>query len=340
MAEGKMLDSPNDIVVHRNGNIYFTNPPNDLGGRPVGYGPALMRIDPMGQLSVIAKGKVNGIAISPDERRLYVVFQGVWDLDEQGVPLKPGAGFPDGRDHAGRRRQRRAHRGDEPPRPPVLITALCAAEMGIDQTAVYILANRSLAGINRTANTRIQRWASYRSPGPDRYRKPLHRSYRRGNRRDDRNPLGGPSRSWVHTTQHEARPRSSVPPCHPCRSRRLPLCPRSPRWPCDLVEVASRPRRRPGRTTGPPRRAPLRARKRRGLASSSEPLKYRQMWRSGPDRETSVCQGSTHELRHQRMRTGNTHRGGPRGALCDTGHGRRPNRTVRSLEVRRRQRPC
>jgi gluconolactonase len=98
MAEGKMLDSPNDIVVHRNGNIYFTNPPNDLGGRPVGFGPALMRIDPMGQLSVIAKGRVNGIAISPDERRLYVVFQGVWDLDAQGVPLKNAGNFPLGGD--------------------------------------------------------------------------------------------------------------------------------------------------------------------------------------------------------------------------------------------------
>jgi len=98
MAEGKMLDSPNDVVVHRNGTIYFTNPPNDLGGRPVGFGPALMRIDPMGQLSVIAKGQVNGIAISPDERRLYVVFQGVWELDEQGVPLKKAGAFPLGGD--------------------------------------------------------------------------------------------------------------------------------------------------------------------------------------------------------------------------------------------------
>jgi gluconolactonase len=98
MADGKMLDAPNDVVVHRNGTIYFTNPPNDLGGRPVGYGPALMRIDPMGQLSVIAKGQVNGIAISPDERHLYVVYQGVWDLDEQGVPLKKSGAFPLGGD--------------------------------------------------------------------------------------------------------------------------------------------------------------------------------------------------------------------------------------------------
>ena len=98
MAEGKMLDSPNDVVVHRNGNIYFTNPPNDLGGRPVGLGPALMRMDPAGQLSVIARGTVNGIAISPDEKRLYVVFMGVWDLDDAGVPLKKSGAFPLGND--------------------------------------------------------------------------------------------------------------------------------------------------------------------------------------------------------------------------------------------------
>ena len=93
-----MLDSPNDVVVHHNGTIYFTNPPNDLGGRPVGFGSAVMRIDPMGNLSVIAKGKTNGIAISPDERRLYLVFMGTWELDEQGVPVKAGPAFPLGGD--------------------------------------------------------------------------------------------------------------------------------------------------------------------------------------------------------------------------------------------------
>ena len=98
MAEGKMLDSPNDVVVLRNGNIYFTNPPNDLGGRPVGLGPALMRMDPAGQLSVVARGKVNGIALSPDERRLYLVYMGIWELDDMGAPLKKGGDFPTGID--------------------------------------------------------------------------------------------------------------------------------------------------------------------------------------------------------------------------------------------------
>jgi sugar lactone lactonase YvrE len=98
MLDGKMLDAPNDLVVHHNGTVYFTNPPNDLGGRPVGFGPALMRLDPAGKLSVIAKGKVNGIAISPDEKRLYLIYMGSWELDDEGVPVKQGGGFTPGGD--------------------------------------------------------------------------------------------------------------------------------------------------------------------------------------------------------------------------------------------------
>ena len=89
MAEGQMLDSVNDLVAHSNGTIYFTNPIYELGGRPSGLGQAVLRMDPAGAISVIARGGVNGIALSPDEKRLYVVLQGVWDLDDQGVPSNP-----------------------------------------------------------------------------------------------------------------------------------------------------------------------------------------------------------------------------------------------------------
>jgi gluconolactonase len=93
-VEGKMLDSVNDLVVHSNGTIYFTNTTYELAGRPQGLGTAAVRIDPMGVVSVIAHGMVNGIALSPDERRLYIVFMGVYDLDELGVPGKKTGGFP------------------------------------------------------------------------------------------------------------------------------------------------------------------------------------------------------------------------------------------------------
>lgn len=96
MYMGKMLDSPNDVVAHSNGSIYFTNPTYELGGRPVGVGPAIFWIDPTGTLNLISKpgGQPNGICLSPDEKRLYVVGGGVWDLDPKGVPSNQHGGFP------------------------------------------------------------------------------------------------------------------------------------------------------------------------------------------------------------------------------------------------------
>jgi len=89
----EMLDTPNDLVQHSNGSIYFTNPPNELAGRPQGVGPSVLRIDPMGKLTKISDGNFNGIALSPDERTLYVVRSEIWSLDAQGVPSTKRAMF-------------------------------------------------------------------------------------------------------------------------------------------------------------------------------------------------------------------------------------------------------
>lgn len=89
-AEGKRLDTPNDLVVHSNGAVYFTNRTAEIDGRPVGYGPAVFWIDPQGTLKLIGKGDGNGIALSPDERTLYVNNLGTWPLDENGVPGEKG----------------------------------------------------------------------------------------------------------------------------------------------------------------------------------------------------------------------------------------------------------
>jgi gluconolactonase len=97
MVEGKKLDSPNDLAVHSNGTIYFSNTTFELGGRPQGLGSALMRVDPMGMVTVIAKGGINPLGLSPDQKRLYAMG-GYWDLDEQGVPLKKAGGFTLGGD--------------------------------------------------------------------------------------------------------------------------------------------------------------------------------------------------------------------------------------------------
>lgn len=84
--QDKLLDSPNDLVQTSSGNIYFSNPTYELGGRPVGVGGAVFRRDPQGNLTMLRQGGApNGVAVSPEEDRLYVVNGGLWDLDESGV---------------------------------------------------------------------------------------------------------------------------------------------------------------------------------------------------------------------------------------------------------------
>lgn len=93
---GMMLDTPNDLIQHSNGSIYFTNPTNELAGRPVGVGAGAFRVDPDGQLSRIATGNCNGIALSPDQSKLYVIQMGMWDLDDDGVPSNRQSLFTSG----------------------------------------------------------------------------------------------------------------------------------------------------------------------------------------------------------------------------------------------------
>ncbi len=93
---GTMLDTPNDLIQHSNGSIYFTNPTNELAGRPVGVGPGSYRVDPDGQVSLISAGNCNGIALSPDETKLYVILSQMWDLDAAGVPSNPQMMFTGG----------------------------------------------------------------------------------------------------------------------------------------------------------------------------------------------------------------------------------------------------
>ncbi len=84
MAAGQMLDAPNDLIAHSNGTIFFSNTEYELGGRTQGLGTALVRIDPTGTTSIL-RGNPNGVALSPDESKLYVVGMGVWNLDANAV---------------------------------------------------------------------------------------------------------------------------------------------------------------------------------------------------------------------------------------------------------------
>ncbi len=77
--EGKKFNSPNDLAIARNGDIYFTDPPYGLKGgdkSPLKEMPfaGVFRLAADGSVSLQLKdlGYPNGIALSPDEKTLYV----------------------------------------------------------------------------------------------------------------------------------------------------------------------------------------------------------------------------------------------------------------------------
>jgi gluconolactonase len=90
---GLAFNSPNDIAVRSDGNIYFTDPDYMLGNRDSEQPTRAYRRDPSGALSVIDEGAdPNGITLSPDESRLYLAHLGggrndvvVFDVDASGA---------------------------------------------------------------------------------------------------------------------------------------------------------------------------------------------------------------------------------------------------------------
>jgi gluconolactonase len=95
--EGKRLNSPNDLAIRKDGNLWFTDPAYGSGvdARELDF-YGVFHINPRGELDVIAKWKTrpNGIAVSPtghllyvtnsDERKLYA-----FDIDKNGVAANP-----------------------------------------------------------------------------------------------------------------------------------------------------------------------------------------------------------------------------------------------------------
>ena len=75
LFEGKPLNSPNDITLDEKGRIYFSDP-RYLGHEPIDQPvQAVYRIDTDGSIHRIITdaGKANGVAVSPDQKSLYVV---------------------------------------------------------------------------------------------------------------------------------------------------------------------------------------------------------------------------------------------------------------------------
>jgi gluconolactonase len=108
--EGKRLNAPNDIVVRKDGQIYFTDPAfgDQADTRELSF-YGVYHITPKGVMSLIAKpaGRPNGIAFSPNGRILYVDNSDdrnvrAYDVDRNGevsnerVVVSNIDGVPDG----------------------------------------------------------------------------------------------------------------------------------------------------------------------------------------------------------------------------------------------------
>jgi gluconolactonase len=77
--DGKRFSSPNDLTFRKNGDIYFTDPPyglDKLNDSPLKEQPVngVYRVEPNGRVTLVVKDLTfpNGIALSPDEKILYV----------------------------------------------------------------------------------------------------------------------------------------------------------------------------------------------------------------------------------------------------------------------------
>ncbi|HXD87803.1 MAG TPA: SMP-30/gluconolactonase/LRE family protein [Urbifossiella sp.] len=91
---GKRLNSPNDLIFAKNGDLYFTDPPYGLPqqtkdpGRELDF-QGVYRLS-KGKLTLLTKEmtRPNGIGLSPDEKTLYVAnsdpMQAIW----KAFPIK------------------------------------------------------------------------------------------------------------------------------------------------------------------------------------------------------------------------------------------------------------
>ncbi len=91
--EGKRLNAPNDVVVRRDGNVYFTDPAfgNQEDTRELDFN-GVFRVTTRGQIEAVAQWKTrpNGLALSPNGRILYVSDSDgqsihAFDLDRGGA---------------------------------------------------------------------------------------------------------------------------------------------------------------------------------------------------------------------------------------------------------------
>jgi len=92
-CDGQAYRGPNDVCFDRAGNIYFTDPEGSGKSNPIGavYRIAVSRDNAVERVTRIAEGLAypNGLAVSPDQQRLYVAESDTnrllcWDLKPDG----------------------------------------------------------------------------------------------------------------------------------------------------------------------------------------------------------------------------------------------------------------
>lgn len=101
---GKKLNSPNDLVYHSSGALYFTDPPYGLTNGDASPEKELdfngvFRLDPDGRLTLLTKelNRPNGIALSPDEQTLYVANSDAKRNLWMAYDVQPDGGIANGR---------------------------------------------------------------------------------------------------------------------------------------------------------------------------------------------------------------------------------------------------
>lgn len=91
-VEGKQFNSPNDLVIDKQGNIYFSDP-RYVGPEPIELDhQSVFRITPQGKVTQVTTNisKPNGVHISPDQKTLYVAETNNGSFDVTKTPeVKP-----------------------------------------------------------------------------------------------------------------------------------------------------------------------------------------------------------------------------------------------------------
>src|SRR5271156_3841886 len=95
--QGKKLNAPNDLTVHSDGAIWFTDPGYGIMSNYEGHKapfeiPAnVYRLDPKTREATVVIGdldKPNGLCFSPDEKKLYIVDTGVPKHPKDPHPIR------------------------------------------------------------------------------------------------------------------------------------------------------------------------------------------------------------------------------------------------------------